>query len=183
MQVLKEEVRQRIIKSARREFKKCGFEKASMRSIASSANMTVGNLYRYYKNKEDLYGAIIGSLFDEIKTLKANMPEEPEARLNYLLGNFKDLQKDHRSEWLTLFGGSTGTRYQKVADNIHDILRDTLMDVLKKSGRRPEIAVPVASAILYGLNTILRSSDKSKSGELADDFLNYMMVDIANRVA
>ena len=63
MQVLKEEVRQRIIKSARREFKKCGFEKASMRSIASSDNMTVGNLYRYYKNKEDLYGAIIGSLF------------------------------------------------------------------------------------------------------------------------
>ena len=70
MQVLKEEVRQRIIKSARREFKKCGFEKASMRSIASSANMTVGNLYRYYKNKEDLYGAIIGGLFGEIKTLK-----------------------------------------------------------------------------------------------------------------
>jgi AcrR family transcriptional regulator len=182
MQVLKEEVRQRIIKSARREFKKCGFEKASMRSIASSANMTVGNLYRYYKNKEDLYGAIIGSLFDEIKTLKTNMPEEPETRLNYLLDSFKELQKDHRSEWLTLFGGSTGTKYQKIADDIHGILRDTVMDVLKKNGRRPEIAVPVASAIIYGLNTILRT-DKSKSGDLADDFLNYMMVDIANRVA
>jgi AcrR family transcriptional regulator len=182
MQVLKEEVRQRIIKSARREFKKCGFEKASMRSIASSANMTVGNLYRYYKNKEDLYGAIIGSLFDEIKTLKSNMPEEPETRLNYLLDSFKELQKDHRSEWLTLFGGSTGTKYQKIADDIHGILRDTVMDVLKKNGRRPDIAVPVASAIIYGLNTILRT-DKGKSGDLADDFLNYMMVDIANRVA
>ncbi len=182
MQVLKEEVRQRIIKSARREFKKCGFEKASMRSIASSANMTVGNLYRYYKNKEDLYGAIIGSLFDEIKTLKSNLPEEPEARLNYLLDSFKELQKDHRSEWLILFGGSTGTKYQKVADDIHGILRDTLMDVLKKNDRRTEIAMPVASAIIYGLNTILRS-DKGHSGDLANDFLNYMMMDIANRVA
>jgi AcrR family transcriptional regulator len=182
MQVLKEEVRQRIIKSARREFKKYGFEKASMRSIASSANMTVGNLYRYYKNKEDLYGAIIGGLFDEIKTLKTSLPEEPEIRLNHLLENFKELQKDHRSEWLTLFGGSTGTKFQKVADDIHNILRDTLKAVLEKAGRRPEIAVPVASAIIYGLNTILRS-DKSKNGDLADDFLNYMMVDIANRVA
>ncbi|MCK5736052.1 MAG: TetR/AcrR family transcriptional regulator [Spirochaetaceae bacterium] len=182
MQVLKDEVRQRIIKSARREFKKRGFEKASMRSIASSANMTVGNLYRYYKNKEDLYGAIIGNLFDEIKTLKSHMPEEPEARLNYLLEGFKELQKDHRSEWLTLFGGSVGTKYQKVADDLHGILRDTLKDVLKKNNRRPEIAVPVASAIIYGLNTILRS-EKGKTDNLADDFLNYMMVDIANRVA
>ncbi len=110
------------------------------------------------------------------------MPEEPETRLNSLLDSFKELQKDHRSEWLTLFGGSTGTKYQKVADDIHGILRDTLMDVLKKNGRRPEIAVPVASAIIYGLNTILRSN-KGKTDDLADDFLNYMMVDIANRVA
>ena len=183
MQVLKEEVRQRIIKSARKEFKKRGYEKASMRSIASTANMTVGNLYRYYKNKEDLYGAIIGSLFDELKTLKTNLPEEPESRLSYLLENFKELQKDHRSEWLTLFGGSIGTRFEKVAEEIHALLRNTLKDVLTKHGRRPEIAVPVASAIIYGLNTILRSSEKSKSGDLADDFLNYMMVDITNRVA
>jgi hypothetical protein len=73
-------------------------------------------------------------------------------------------------------------KFQKVADDIHNILRDTLKAVLEKAGRRPEIAVPVASAIIYGLNTILRS-DKSKNGDLADDFLNYMMVDIANRVA
>ena len=182
MQVLKEEVRQRILKSARREFKKRGFEKASMRSIASTANMTVGNLYRYYKNKEDLYGAIIGNLFDELKTLKSNLPAEPEARLNYLLENFKEMQKDHRGEWLTLFGGSAGTRFEKAADEIHSLLRNTLKDVLEKNNRRPEIAVPVASAIIYGLNTILRS-DKGKSGDLAEDFLNYMMQDITNRVA
>jgi AcrR family transcriptional regulator len=182
MQVLKEEVRQRIIKSAKREFKKSGFEKASMRSIASSANMTVGNLYRYYKNKEDLFSAIIGSLFDEIKTLKANTPAEPEARLNYLLENFKELQKELRSEWLTLFGGSAGTRFQKIADEIHNILKDTLTAVLVKNGRRPEIAMPLATAIIYGLNDILRS-EKAKTGDLAEDFLNYMMVDIAHCVA
>ena len=42
MQVLKEEVRQRIIKSAKKEFKNNGFDKASMRDIADSAKMTVG---------------------------------------------------------------------------------------------------------------------------------------------
>ena len=183
MQVLKEEVRQRILKSARREFRKNGFEKASMRSISSVANMTVGNLYRYYKNKENLYGAIIGELHNEmIKTLKSSLPDKPDDRLNYLLDNFKEMQKKYRSEWLTLFGGSGGTKYSRVADDIHTLLRSTLKDVLDAHGRRSDIAVPVASAIIFGLNTILRS-DKSKSKDLADEFLNYMTVDIAKRVA
>lgn len=61
MQVLKEAVRTAILKSARKEFEKNGLEKASMRVIASKAGMTVGNLYRYYSNKEDLFYAAIGS--------------------------------------------------------------------------------------------------------------------------
>jgi len=182
MQVLKKEVRQRIIKSAQREFKNRGYTKTTMRLIASNAGMTVGNLYRYYKDKEVLYGSIIGDLFERIGQLKANMPEDPEARLAYLLKNFKELQKDHRTEWLTLFGGSAGTRYQKVANEIHNILRDTLVAVFKKNGSRPEIAVPLTSAIIDGLNTVLRTS-KSKNSDLADEFLDYMLVDITRHTA
>ena len=182
MQVLKEKVRQRILKSARREFRKNGFEKASMRSISSVANMTVGNLYRYYKNKESLYGAIIGNLHNEIKSLKSSLPDKPEDRLNYLLDNFKQMQKEHPSEWLTLFSGSGGTKYSRAADDIHTLLRGTLKEVLDEKDRRSDIAAPIASAIIYGLNAILRS-DESKSTDLADDFLNFMTVDIAKRVA
>jgi len=183
MQVLKESVRQRIIKSARKEFEKRGFAKTSMRSIASNADMTVGNLYRYYENKEILYGSIIGDLFKKIKTLKANTPRDPEARLEYLLENFKELQRDYRTEWLTLFGDSSGTRYQKVADDIHTILKNTLVAVFKKNGKKPEMAEPLTSAIIYGLNTILRTQKSKKNGDLADVFLDYMMVDITKRIA
>jgi len=181
MQVLKEEVRDRIIKSARKEFKKSGFDKASMRRIANTANMTVGNLYRYYTNKEDLFSAIINDLLVEIKKLKSEMPEDVEERLNYFLENFKELQKNYKSEWLILFGGSTGTKYQKVANDVLNLLQKTIKEVLEKNGKRSDIAIPLASSIIYGLNTILKSG--GKSGELADDFLNYMMVNISSGVA
>ncbi len=181
MQVLKEEVRQRILKSSRKEFLKRGYEKASMRAIASQANMTVGNLYRYYKNKEDLFGAIVGELYDQLMDLRNRMPEGAN-HIHWLLDQFQHLQKDHRNEWLILFGGSEGTRFARVADETMNLLRDTIQEDLTRRQRSPEIAAPVASAIIYGLNTILRT-DRKNSTEVANDFLNYMMDDIRSDVA
>ena len=183
MQVLKEEVRQRILKSAKREFRKNGYERSSMRSIATNAKMTVGNLYRYYRCKEDLYGAIIGKLYDEINKLKSGLPDNPDTRLTFLLENFKELQKTYSAEWLSLFGGSTGTKYSKITDSIHDILSKTLKEVfLNNNQQNEDIAGPIAWAVIYGLNTILRTKS-AKSTNLADSFLDFMMIEIVKRVA
>ena len=53
-QKLKDELRQAIIEAAKEEFLQKGYENASMRSIAAKADITVGNIYRYFENKEDL---------------------------------------------------------------------------------------------------------------------------------
>lgn len=58
-QVLKEHVRNDILLAAKQEFLLYGISEASMRDIAKNANVTVGNVYRYYKNKEALADAII----------------------------------------------------------------------------------------------------------------------------
>ena len=59
MQVLKEEIREKIKKVALDEFEKKGYQKTTMRGIASKANLTVGNLYRYFKNKDDLFDILL----------------------------------------------------------------------------------------------------------------------------
>ena len=59
MQVLKETVRNSIVESAIAEFFHNGFQKANMRRIAENANITVGNIYRYYRNKEQLFDEIL----------------------------------------------------------------------------------------------------------------------------
>ena len=75
-QVLKDEARLAIIEAAKQEFLEKGYKGASMRSIASKAHMTVGNLYRYYKNKEDINLSIVAPTFKEIdqalKSLTSN---------------------------------------------------------------------------------------------------------------
>lgn len=55
MQVLKEEVKQSIKDAAVKCFKEVGYEKASMRQIASEAGLSAGNMYRYFPNKEALF--------------------------------------------------------------------------------------------------------------------------------
>lgn len=56
-QILKEEVRERILRAATQELLACG-EGAGMRQIARAAGLTPGNLYRYYASKEELVAAI-----------------------------------------------------------------------------------------------------------------------------
>ena len=65
-QVLKEEVRSRIIASAKKELLKKGYKDASMREIAKGADLTVGNLYRYFDSKEELINTIIGTTLEKI---------------------------------------------------------------------------------------------------------------------
>ena len=58
-QVLKENVRNDILNSAKDEFLYKGVKEASMRDIAKGANVTVGNLYRYFHSKEEIAYTII----------------------------------------------------------------------------------------------------------------------------
>jgi len=59
MQILKENVRTNILSEAKKAFLEKGFEKASMRQIATSSGITVGNVYRYFKNKDELFSAVV----------------------------------------------------------------------------------------------------------------------------
>ncbi len=73
MQVLKEELRERIIKSAKEEFITKGVSRSSMRGIAKKAQTTVGNIYRYYVNKQELINAILNPVFKELELLGDNL--------------------------------------------------------------------------------------------------------------
>lgn len=69
MQTLKTDVKERILESAKREFLEKGIEGSSMREIARGSQMTVGNLYRYFKNKDELNRVIVEETLKEIDAL------------------------------------------------------------------------------------------------------------------
>jgi TetR/AcrR family transcriptional repressor of nem operon len=60
-----EEVRERIIHSARRLFNRHGFDKVSVDQIMSGAGLTRGGFYSYFKSKSDLYAEVLSCFFTD----------------------------------------------------------------------------------------------------------------------
>ncbi len=59
MKVLKESISDAILQSARKEFIRSGFKDASMRTISKNAGVGLSNMYNYFKNKDEIYRAIV----------------------------------------------------------------------------------------------------------------------------
>ena len=59
MQVLKEDIRGRILTIARQQFEKKGYSKTSMREIAELSSVGVGNIYNYFTSKDELFREVV----------------------------------------------------------------------------------------------------------------------------
>lgn len=64
-QVLKEEVRDRIVNAAEVVFAARGYRGATMAAIAERAGLSTGNLYRYFRSKSGLFEHMLGPGFVE----------------------------------------------------------------------------------------------------------------------
>lgn len=56
--------RERILQAADRRFADYGYTKTTMAEIAGDADMSVGNLYRHFRNKEELAAASVARLLE-----------------------------------------------------------------------------------------------------------------------
>ena len=176
-QVLKEEVRESILKNAREELLEQGFENASMRRIAGKSRMTVGNLYRYFKSKDEINDTIVSptyelidslvrklthgqlSLSDENGILNASL-EELKDMFRSLSSGLVDIYKDHRAEVNILMMGS------KLNKELTNWFAMVIAGLIEKSypvekGSREVVTLSkcYADAIFGGIRTILRSAE------------------------
>lgn len=65
-QFIKEEIKLRLLEAAREEFLDKGFEGASVRTITSKARTAKSNLYNYFKDKDELFCAVLEPTLLEI---------------------------------------------------------------------------------------------------------------------
>ncbi|WDP91339.1 MAG: TetR/AcrR family transcriptional regulator [Desulfobacter sp.] len=78
-----------------------GIEKISISKIAKEAELGVGTIYFYYKNKEDIFTALqeegIGILYDEIKKIAANSVGQDQKLRHIALAyfDFTETQKEY----------------------------------------------------------------------------------------
>jgi AcrR family transcriptional regulator len=78
----RKKIEEKIIKAARNLFQSQGYENVSMEEISAKADIAVGTLYNYFKNKSDLYLVAMESQFskkvdiDKFDKIKGNTASE-----------------------------------------------------------------------------------------------------------
>src|SRR5258708_37229921 len=61
----RDEVRDKIVHSARRLFNRSGFDGVSVDQIMADAGLTRGGFYTYFKSKSELYAAVLQCFFTD----------------------------------------------------------------------------------------------------------------------
>ncbi|MCR5312260.1 MAG: TetR/AcrR family transcriptional regulator [Bacteroidaceae bacterium] len=118
MQKQKEEIRKKILDVAHKEFVSKGVRQTSIKTIAEKAGIAVGNVYRYFQSKDDIYLAICQPVVREMETY-AHQENSPYYQtldvftsMEYqeeMINSFLKLVKKHKTEFRLLLFESTGT--------------------------------------------------------------------------
>ena len=72
MQIQKTDIRKVILEVSRKEFLEHGFKDASMRTIAKKSGVSLGNIYNYFKNKDEIFTQILSipvSLLNKVNNI------------------------------------------------------------------------------------------------------------------
>jgi len=136
MQMQKKDIRNIILKVARKEFIDRGFKDTSMRTIAKKAEVGLSNIYNYFKNKDEIFKEILSNLLNELDKImvKHNSPEGIDLYVDdaeeYIRGQIKmflDLVDNYKEDFrLLLF---------KSADSELENYREECIKVYSKTGK------------------------------------------------
>jgi AcrR family transcriptional regulator len=80
----KERQRQEMLKAAFSLFTEKGYHNVTMQEIAEKAEFAIGTLYKFFRNKEDLYQTLILEMSDEFNATILNVLNEPHDEVEKL---------------------------------------------------------------------------------------------------
>ena len=182
MQVQKDEIRTRIIDAARREFLKSGYTNTSMRNIAISANITVGNIYAYFDNKEALFDYLIQPALSELKEFTSSLNFNKRncgLSLDELTGQITSIYLKNQDEFLILMNSSKGSKYESTKDDVTDYIsykiKSEVFPLLGINSTDGLLAKSVALSLISGL-IFLFNSYQNKTEYIETAINNYMKI-------
>ncbi|WP_432662731.1 TetR/AcrR family transcriptional regulator [Wukongibacter baidiensis] len=194
MQVLKEEVRNNILKAAIGEFRENGFKNSSMRNIAKRSGMTVGNLYRYFDNKEDLFYTIVNPTFNKMKEVinDEEISLHGKDGKNYIAQQVTkriiEINEEYRDELLIIINGSEGTKFASAKKEFLELVERRikgLLDKIEKIGLSIDsdfISKIIATTYVEGVLLILNTfEDSDRINEEIELYAKFTFKDIVNR--
>lgn len=165
MQYLKKEIKENIIAAAIEEFKSHGYADASIRNIANNAEISLGNIYRYFTNKEALYFAVINPFLANVKQViehdivfeNSDMKQASEILVEFLVAHSDELliiRKGNSIHYETFIGYMV----ESISKKIREMLERSFPEIDEKI-KNPDFYNAIAEGFLTSLFKILSKDE------------------------
>lgn len=177
MRQKKVELNNKILEVSLMEFYVNGYKDTNMRSIARKSGMTVGNIYRYFSSKQELFRNIMDPVVLKIRSIVNIEPliqNQDIKDVNVIIGLIDpalQICSEHPREIIIILSKSKGSIYE----NKYEIVKNDIASSIKKvySEMDDELARVIGVSIIESLLYILRnhSHDVETIQKL---FMNYL---------
>lgn len=185
MQQLKPELNFKIKETAINLFFSRGYQNASMRDIARIVKTSVGNLYRYYKNKEELFIAISAPVYEGIKDIivDAKNGQEDHLALPYLmhtLSAFSHLAQSNQKLMVVFLEYYSNLNDPNVLHEFEALIISTMQEHLPKL--HINLARLIYHFLLKGVIYILRNEEGVNVEIALEKLFIFIFKDIEGRI-
>ncbi|MDH2333335.1 TetR/AcrR family transcriptional regulator [Paenibacillus polymyxa] len=149
IQAKKDEVKKEIESAALKVFFRKGFVDAKMSDIADEIQISVGNIYTYFKNKKELFYSVVPpSLVDYLKNVLVEsihidnqtfFEETHNEKKSAIVQEQINLLTQYSMQIVIIFEKNKGTIYSNAKNELIDLMIETKKPYLKNTYKRYEI--------------------------------------------
>jgi len=140
--------REKILNAAKREFLEKGFAGTNVRAIAEKAGVTTGALYNLFKNKDGIFEALVGGVFNEFLNILAYNDVFEARELDMKAGDLSEITEMSRRRFLGMVDFfyanwdamkliaccSKGSAYERIFDKAIDLMEKETLRLLTVDG-------------------------------------------------
>ena len=187
--------KQKILDCAKEEFLDKGYSNASLRLICKKAGVTTGALYFFYKNKEDLFRAIVDDTLNEFITILQEFLSKSftiEAQLETLCDDLKDMQiiknivhylYQNYDVFQILLKRSQGSIYENITEQFVDIFEKYYERLTEELSIEMRIRKPEKSLLHWYshiqidafVQLLVHEKDESKAIRYIEPIVTYLV--------
>ena len=195
MQYLKYEVRKSIVEQALNEFKKMGYKGTSIRNIAKNSHTSVGNFYKYFNSKDDLYEKLIGPVYDKLMDYinqfnSVEINEKADEIFYELMEKIMEIFKGSSTEITILFNKSEGSKYENCKKTFVDFITRIVSEKMKyelslqsKKLKNNFIIYLMSYNLVESISIILREKeDETEMRKLILDIIDIFYSNILSKL-
>src|SRR5262245_11492281 len=165
----------RILEAAAELFRTAGYEGAKIEAIAAQAEVSIGTIYNYYRNKGDLLVAIVSMEVNEVlnagRGVLSQPPHDVGDALDTLLGSYLDHSLNYLSKemWRQAMAISTqqpDSPFGRTYTGLDRALTGQICALVVR---------------LQELGLVRRAADARSLGELVFNNMNMMFIEFVKR--